>query len=286
MADQVFEQEFLDKDQILAGEGEERANNEYAYDTNSKAYKCCFSALKRQTILPIVWLVLLVLVLAGVGALFGKQVLKFESNLAETITTIVLGTVASGAIIGKIFTLKKQNKYYSYEKQFFLNDGLPERPNKLVQEFYILQQCRKCSQYWITLVLVCLSVVTSVYCVITTGIIKACKGSQSQLFENGPNKWFGTDTCTTVTHVAWMLIPIWLALFALANYRTNKIIAALEELYPVDEVVDISLCNHKLALLNRKLKIFSFATVALLGCVIFLFTKKFVCTLFRRSFHL
>ncbi|OAL10251.1 hypothetical protein A6V39_02290 [Candidatus Mycoplasma haematobovis] len=282
---QILDQDFLDKDQIFAGGEEEEASSEYFYNQASKAYKCCHAALKRQTQMATFWLLFLVLFLGAIGALYGKSYLDFSNKKTEAITVIPFAAAAAGAIIAKIVTLKKQNKYYSYEKPNFV-DALPEQPNKLMQEFYVLQQCRKCSQYWITLVLVCLSFTTSVYGVIASGILRAAQQQQSKLFESGPDKWFGTDTCTTVTHVSWMLIPIWFALYSLATIRTNKIIKSLEELYPSDQIIDIALCNHRLALLNRKLKIFSFATIALLGCVIFLFTKKFLCTLFRRSFHL
>ncbi|OAL10250.1 hypothetical protein A6V39_02285 [Candidatus Mycoplasma haematobovis] len=298
------EEEFLDKDEILAEDEEEeeiveepeeekqeeeelKKEEEFVcvYDPSSKAYKCCHEALKRQTSLIFLWVLFLLVFLGGIATLFATKALDFDSKKRPTITAIPFASVAAIAIVAKIVALKMQNGFFLSEKHNY-TIALPEKPNKLIQEFYVLQQCRKCSQYWIFIILTVLSIITGIYCVIVSAILKACgQTGHSGLFEMSSNLGFGQDTVAAVTTLSWMTLPIWALCYGVASLRTDKIIKSLERTYPKAEIIDCSLCNHKLEASNKRKKLIAFAIVCSLGFFIYFFFKRFTCTIFERSFQ-
>lgn len=287
MEDKELEEELSELDKVLPDEEEEEESDEVFYDPANKAYKVCHSALKRQTKMTLFWILFLLAFWAGLGALYGASVLNFSEKIKEGVVTIPFAIGASLGIIAKIVSVKRQNKYYSVQKKRFLK-GLPDEPNELVQEFYVLQYCRRSSQFWIMITLVGLSIVTGVYCVIVTGILNIAKqqAGKSKLFEMKGNLGFGEDAVTGITNISWMVIPFWLLCYGIARSRSTKIIKALEEVYPPEKIMDECLCNHRLSVNNRKQKLIAFAIVCWLGCVVYLFFKKLICNIFEKSFYI
>ncbi|OAL10249.1 hypothetical protein A6V39_02280 [Candidatus Mycoplasma haematobovis] len=294
------EGEFLDTERILSEEderlidelaGDEEVDDDYFYNPTSKAYRCCHTALKRQTQMTLFWVLFLLAFLGAIGALYATKVLDFSNSNSkcsqkEAILVIPFASMATLGLMAKIIAVKRQNRYYSVEKKRFLK-GLPDKPNELVQEFYVLQYCRRSSQFWIMITLVGLSIVTGVYCVIVSGILKAAGiEGKSRLFNMTGKLGFGEDTVAGLTSLSWMVIPFWLLCYAIARSRSTKIIKALEEVYPPDKIMDECLCNHRLSVNNRKQKLIAFAIVCWLGCVVYLLFKKLICNIFEKSFYI
>lgn len=294
------EEDFLDKEEIFAEEGEKKEEEKLEtkeeeapqeevfvprYDPTSEAYKCCHDALKRQPTLIFFWILALIALLGGVGALYLSKALDFGgTSKAEAITVIPYASVAAIGIIAKIVSLQLQNGFYSSQKSSYL-DALPEKPNKLIQEFYILQHCRRCSQYWIFIVFMTISITTGYYCVVVCAILEASGMKGQKIFQMSSSLGFGQHTVPALATLSWMTLPIWAICYGLASTRTDRIIKSIEATYPKEEIIDCALCNHKLEASNKKKKLMAFAVVCSLGFFIYFFFKRFTCTIFERSFE-
>ncbi|AEG73824.1 hypothetical protein MHF_1594 [Mycoplasma haemofelis Ohio2] len=278
----------------LASQEEEFSEEELEDDSSlASCYNRCHKSMRRQLSMVKFWLLFLLLFIGVIAALYGTQTLKFsdKSHKEASITVIPFSVGAILGIISKILSISRQNKYFSTQSKFFF-EKLPSESLDVIQEFYILQHCRRCSQYYITMTIVALCVITAVYTCISVGIMKAAGHTGPKLFSSysvtsNPTSWkaFFEDTTRAAVFGPLFSIPVWFLMYGIASVRTKNIICAMERLYSTDKIADKTLCAYRINESNRKQKIICFGIVCLLGCVIYIFFKKLICTIFEKSFY-
>ncbi|AEW45999.1 hypothetical protein MHC_05730 [Mycoplasma haemocanis str. Illinois] len=279
----------------IASQEQEFSQEDLEDDTSLvSCYTRCHKSMRRQLSMVKFWFLFLLLVIGGIVALYGTQTLNFSSknHKEASITVIPFSVAVIMGIIFKILSISRQNKYFSTQSKFFF-EKLPTESLDVIQEFYILQHCRKCSQYYITMTIVALCIITAVYTCISVGIMKAAGHAGPKLFEEysglskSPLTWkvFFEDTTRAAVFGPLFSIPVWFLMYGIASVRTKNIICAMERLYSTDKIADKTLCAYRINESNRRQKIVCFGIVCLLGCVIYIFFKKLICTIFEKSFY-
>lgn len=72
--------------------------------------------------------------------------------------------------------------------------------------------------------------------------------------------------------------------YLIMNSLNKQGIRALEDVYGREKLVNDCLLSYRVNEVNKKYKTFVFVVVCTLGCVVYIFFKKMICTMFDKSF--
>lgn len=167
---------------------------------------------------------------------------------------------------------------------------MPDFPTDTVQEIYCSLHCKRCFYFWTSFCVFALALITFVYTGIYVLVIWCSDGKQfSENLKNGFVTGGSNFTSSTTRPLACGSLGM--MLLVLLNYwfwnsKIRKNIKYMECIYGKELLINDCLLAYRVNEVNKKCKTVCFSITCILGCVIYLFFKKLILTIFEKSFSI